>query len=107
MDKKDVGRQLKHFRQIAGLTQEALAEKVNIHEKQISRIESGLHFPTFDNFIKILNALNIEMKDLSSSSEKTYSKTKEKLMQIINSSEEKELELYLSFILNIKKYFNN
>lgn len=107
MDKKDVGRQLKHFRQIAGLTQEALAEKVNIHEKQISRIESGLHFPTFDNFIKILNALNIEMKDFSSSTEKTYSKTKEKLIQIINSSDEKDLELYLSFILDIKKYFNN
>lgn len=104
MNKKDVGRQLKHFRQIAGLTQEALAEKVNIHEKQISRIESGLHFPTFDNFIKILNALNIEMKDFKSDKTLKFSKTKEKLMQIINASEEKDLKLYLSIIQDIQKF---
>lgn len=105
MDKKDIGRQLKHFRKIAGLTQEALAERVNIHEKQISRIESGLHFPTFDNFIKILEVLNIEMKDFKSDKTlMTISKTKDKLIQIINSSDEKELKLYLSIIQNIQKY---
>lgn len=105
MDKKDIGKQLKHFRKIAGLTQEALAERVNIHEKQISRIESGLHFPTFDNFIKILEVLNIEMKDFKSDKTlMTISKTKDKLIQIINSSDEKELKLYLSIIQNIQKY---
>ncbi len=105
MDKKEIGRQLKHFRQLAGLTQEALAEKVNIHEKQISRIEAGVHFPTFDNFMKILQALNIEMKDFKSEKENiTISKSKEKLVQIINSSKEQEIDLYLSVIQNIQKY---
>lgn len=105
MNKKDIGRQLKHFRQIAGLTQEALAEKVNIHEKQISRIEAGIHFPTFDNFMKILDALNIEMKDSKSGNEhKAISKSKEKLLQIINLAEEKEVRLYLSVIQDLQKY---
>lgn len=105
MNKKDIGRQLKHFRQIAGLTQEALAEKVNIHEKQISRIEAGIHFPTFDNFMKILDALNIEMKDFKSGNEhKAISKSKEKLLQIINLAEEKEVRLYLSVIQDLQKY---
>lgn len=105
MDKKEIGKQLKHFRQLAGLTQEALAEKVNIHEKQISRIESGLHFPTFDNLMKILKVLNVEMKDFKSEKNcPTLNKSKEKLIQIINSAEDKDIELYLALIQDIQKY---
>ena len=103
MNKKEIGKQLKYFRQKAGLTQAELAEKININEKQISKIESGKHFPTFDNFIKILDVLNIKLKDLDTSEKKLCSKSREKLFRIINQSSDKDIEFYTSVIENINK----
>ncbi len=103
MDKKEIGKQLKYFRQKAGLTQAELAEKINIHEKQISKIETGVHFPTFDNFIKILEVLNIKLKDLDTSEKKVYSNSKDKLFRLINQSSDKDIEFYTSVIENLNK----
>ena len=102
MNKKDVGKKLKEFRQTAGMTQEQLAEKVGIHEKQISRIESGVHFPTFDNFVKIITALNIDFGDLRF--EENKNPAKEKLIKIIQTSKDEEAELFLKIIEDIRKY---
>ena len=103
MNKKEIGKQLKYFRQKAGLTQAELAEKININEKHISKIESGIHFPTFDNFIKILDVLNIKLKDLDTSEKKLCSKSREKLFRIINQSSDKDIEFYTSVIENLNK----
>ena len=102
MNKKEIGNTLKMYRKLAGLTQEELAEIVNIHEKQISRIESGIHFPTFDNFVKIMNALKIDFSDLSQNNKENLNPTKRKLFYILNNSDEEELKVYLRIIEDIK-----
>lgn len=102
MNKKEIGNTLKMYRKLAGLTQEELAEIVNIHEKQISRIESGIHFPTFDNFVKIMNALKIDFSDLSQNNKENLNLTKRKLFYILNNSNEEELKVYLRIIEDIK-----
>ncbi len=45
------------------MTQNDLAEKIGLSEKQISKIETGVHYPKFENFIKILDVLGVQMKD--------------------------------------------
>ncbi|MBP3821504.1 helix-turn-helix transcriptional regulator [bacterium] len=105
MNRQEIGKKIKFYRQISNLTQEQLAEKVGIHEKQISRIESGIHFPTFDNLIKIMNALNIEFKDLDLSNE-SKNAVKEKLIKIIKSLKDQDAKLFLAIIEDIKKYRN-
>ena len=105
MNRQEIGKKIKFYRQISNLTQEQLTEKVGIHEKQISRIESGIHFPTFDNLIKIMNALNIEFKDLDLSNE-SKNAVKEKLIKIIKSLKDQDAKLFLAIIEDIKKYRN-
>ncbi len=102
MNKKEIGNTLKMYRKLAGLTQEKLAELVNIHEKQISRIESGVHFPTFDNFVKIMDALKIDFSDFSKNNLEKSSPIKRKLFYILNNSDEEELKMYLKIIEEIK-----
>ena len=46
-----------------GMTQNDLAERVGITEKQISKIETGVHYPMFENFVKIMDVLGVQMKD--------------------------------------------
>jgi transcriptional regulator with XRE-family HTH domain len=47
-----------------GLSQEKLAEKVNIDPKHLSRIEVGRSFPSMDTLTEISKSLKVELKDL-------------------------------------------
>ena len=59
MNKKKVGKRIKEYREKAGITQERLSEIVDVSVTSISNIERGIYYPTFENFIKISNALKI------------------------------------------------
>lgn len=61
--KKLLGRRIKEIRQSKNITQQQLAELIDIDQRSLSAIECGTNFPT-KNLIKIANALNIELKEL-------------------------------------------
>ena len=64
MAKNSFGQKLKQVRKSKNLTQEALAELAGINEKHISKIETGVYFPTYKTLNKILNALNLKIEDV-------------------------------------------
>lgn len=102
MDKTDIGHKIKEFRKRRGLTQEELAEAVHMHEKQISRIESGVHFPTFDNFVKILEVLNVTLKDFDIPT-KQEEDLRQKAIQIITQADNKDLIFYTPVLEALQK----
>lgn len=59
-----IGKQIKKKRLDQGMTQEVLAEKVNISIPHISRIENGSSSPSLQTLVDICNALNITIDDL-------------------------------------------
>lgn len=63
-NKKLLGRRIKELRKNAGLTQEKLAEMINIETTSLSGIESGRHFPSLPTIEKIAHNLNVEIKTL-------------------------------------------
>ncbi len=63
-NKKLLGKRIKELRKNAGLTQEKLAELINIETTSLSGIESGRHFPSLPTIEKISNSLNVTMKSL-------------------------------------------
>ena len=62
--KKLIGMRIKEIRRSKGLSQEQLAEKADINSKYLSRMERGTENPTLDMFIKLANALEIEMWEM-------------------------------------------
>ena len=58
------GRRLKELRKQRKLTQEQLAELVDLDPKQICRIENGGCFTTFDTLEKIARIFNVTIYDL-------------------------------------------
>ena len=58
MDKRTMGDRIKEIRKKQGLTQDQLAEKVDITLEYISQIERGLKMPSMQVFIKLVDALN-------------------------------------------------
>ncbi len=57
MADKQVGRRIKERREALGLTQEELAERVDVAPHFISTIERGIAFPRYDKMIVLINAL--------------------------------------------------
>ncbi len=55
-------RQVVDTRKQIGMTQKNLADKVGISQQEISRFEREKHIPKLSNFIRILDALGLEMK---------------------------------------------
>lgn len=96
-----VGEKIKAQRKRLGLTQFELAEKADMHEKQISRIEAGTNQPTIENFMKIIEVLELKMSDFDATQKPN--KLKDDLTFIINNSTEKELKTYLDVVKALKQ----
>ena len=64
LDYKAIGKRIKIARIQKDMTQEKLAEMINIKTTLLSGIESGRHFPSLPTIEKIANNLNVELKSL-------------------------------------------
>ncbi len=53
-----LGQRLQLWREKAGKSQEELATHIGVSVTSISNIERGANYPSFENFIKILNFIN-------------------------------------------------
>jgi transcriptional regulator with XRE-family HTH domain len=58
------GKVLKKLREKRGLTQAALAKKVNVHQVTIARLETGERNPSMDLFQRLAKALKVKVGEL-------------------------------------------
>lgn len=59
-----VGENMRKARKAAGVSQVDLADRLQVHQKDISRWESGVHAPTLDMFVKICRELNASADEI-------------------------------------------
>lgn len=62
-NKKKLGLKIKELRKRKGLTQEQLAELIDMEQNSISVIESGRNFPTLGTLEKIAQILDVNLSD--------------------------------------------
>ena len=62
--KLGLGSNIKLLRKAKNITQEELSEIIGIHSRQLSKIETGEHFPSCKTLEKICIALDVNPKDL-------------------------------------------
>lgn len=101
-DKKFIAEKIKKARKKVNLKQSELAEKIGISEKHLSKIETGKNFPALDNFLKLVEVLNLNLNDFGINISSSISKEKEQLVKIILSSSAEETKAYLDIILNVR-----
>ena len=58
------GKKVRSLRRRAGLTQEELADKVEISVDFLSLVERGINAPSFENIEKLASALGVEPREL-------------------------------------------
>lgn len=62
--KKMFGQRLRELRTTKKLTQETVAELIDIKPENYSRIENGLSFPKPENIVKLSKVLDVEIAEL-------------------------------------------
>ena len=103
-NKKLLGQIIKYFRKAKKLTQEQLAEIVNMEPNSISIIESGRNFPTLNSLEKIAKALDVELNilfryNLNKTNDEIIDNINLELAKLNNEKLEKVLLFIEDFIL--------
>lgn len=96
---KRFGKNIKIYRELKKLTQEELAEKINISTGSLSRIEGGRQFVKSQTLEKLARELDISISKLFNCTDNTSnSENKTELLQYIEALNETELEYILEQI---------
>lgn len=103
--KKFFGQRVKELRKSQNLTQEQLAEKIEMDTQNLCKMENGNHFPQTKNLDKIAKALNVDIKELF---EYEHFNSKEKLIneiiEYVKSARQKDIEFIYKAIKSLKEY---
>lgn len=93
MDKKELlGLRIKELRKERGFTQDYLAEKLNIEPRQLSKLETGKHYPSFETIIGILKTFDLTFEELMAFEHLDFSKdVKKELIQNLDKLNDKDL----------------
>ena len=94
--KKEFGKKVKYYRELRGLTQEALAEKLDVNVNSMSYIERGINFIKSDTLDKLCRVLDVTPKQLFDFNYNTQPDVniKEALITLLNQNEEKLNDVY-------------
>ncbi len=96
------GEKIKEQRKRFGISQAELAEKADVHEKQIYRIEMGKNSPSFHTVLKIVNALNMDIRILDINNIKNFNPVKDEIYALLENASDEELVLYRNVIKTIQ-----
>lgn len=97
-----LGKKIREIRKARNLTQEQLAEKVDIGTPNISYFETGKFSPSIETLEKIAKALDVEVYELYMfQPQKSIDEIRTELINHIN-SDEQTLRLLYKFYKSIK-----
>lgn len=103
--KQKFGRRVKELRRGVGLTQEQMAEVIGIEPPNVSKLESGMHFPQPEKIEKIATVLGVSVLDLF---DFEHLQNRNNLIKYINMEiknfDDNTLELVYKFVYNLKLY---
>jgi len=95
-----IGDRIKELRARKNVTQEQLAEKVEINTKYLSSIERGKENPTLDIFIRIAKALDVDIGDVFNQLEiEDPAKRLPAINALLDQASEEQLKTVLKILL--------
>jgi len=95
IDTISTGKIIAKLRNDKKLTQEALAEKIDISKNYLSKVERGLSKLNVETFLKMAEVLSFSLEDFGVKLQTSRQDTqKEVLIQMILAASAKEIEVY-------------
>jgi transcriptional regulator with XRE-family HTH domain len=95
-----IGKRIKSLRKQLQITQDQLAEKIQLSPKYLSNIERGKENPTLDTLLKLSQALNVEPWEMFLLDSELPSKQvlKDKIAQLVSEASDERLRLIVRLL---------
>jgi transcriptional regulator with XRE-family HTH domain len=88
-----LGENIQIIRKLRGMTQQELSKKVGINLQNLSKIERGVNYPTFETLDKIIAILGVTPNELLLGDWKNTSHMEEAIMRVLRREEDFNVEL--------------
>lgn len=98
INKTDIGKIIQKLRKDKNLTQEELAEKIDLSTNYLSKVERGLSVLNVEAFLKMDDVLDFTLDDFGVNTDSKIDETKKELVKRILSSSEKEIKAYTELL---------
>lgn len=97
---ESIGKRISTLRRQHGITQESLAEKLNITIKHISSVERGISSLSLDKMIEVSKLLDctLDYLVLGKDYENVIDKLPASVLNVLNSKDENEISLLLDYM---------
>lgn len=106
-----LGKKIKELRKAKGYTQQHLAELADIDDKHLSKIENGVHLPTYKTLKKLSEVLCFNLQDMDNPSLKdsiSNNPLYQKALRVLNTANNNdELQNYYDVLKLAHKLMNN
>ena len=94
INKSAIGKIIQKLSKDKNLTQEELAERIDLSTNYLSKVERGLSVLNVEAFLKMADVLDFSLEDFGIKADTKIDKSKKELIQRILSSSEKEIKAY-------------
>lgn len=93
-DKEFIANRVRYYRKKMKLTQAELAEKVELSDQHISRIESACYIPSLKSFFMLATVLNMDLREFGYNDEHSDNQVKDEVINKINNATDIQLLFY-------------
>lgn len=107
VDKVSIGKIIQTLRKDRKLTQEELAEKIDISKNYLSKVERGISKLNIETFLKMADVLSFTLEDFGVNKQNKNGKYKIELLELILTFSESEANAYLEILHTIRSALKN
>ncbi len=109
MTYENIGKRIKEKRVAKGITQESLAEQLDIDASFLSRIENGHNKASLESYIKICKILDITLDYLTQDEIEMAHKSiaEQEFSQCLLKLNNEQIDFLMDYIHKFTKYCNN
>ena len=104
---KQVGLTIAKYRQQSGLTQNEVAEKLNIGYEAVSRKERGIVMPTVERLVELAEIFNCEAADLLTQSSNRIEDQSAQIKSLLSILEDSDRVFLLDLITKLVERLKN
>ena len=97
-DKEFIGKKIRQYRILRKMSQAELSEIIGMSDKHLGRLEAGKSVPTCINFLNIICALDMDIRDFGINTKSSDNEHRDELIKMIYSMSDEEIERSLKIL---------
>lgn len=106
IDNRRIGARVKSARRNAGLTQGELAERIELSENAVAKLENGFMAASLQTLVKLANELGVTMDYFLTDEGTERGESEELALALVRGLDRREMTLVIKLISALRLYFS-